>query len=133
MTVTGTNTPALAGQVACQAVWAPDGRALADFYAAALGTEVSEIYPDQDGNETAFAFSTGETRYVFYTSASFTAPDWPKGELPFHIDLAYDDVTAAEQRLLELGAAKPVHQPGGRRWTVLLDPSGQPFCIHPTH
>ncbi|WP_073765672.1 VOC family protein [Streptomyces sp. CB02923] len=37
---------------------------------------------------------------------------------------------AAEQRLLEMGATEPAHQPGGKHWTVLLAPSGQPFCIH---
>ncbi len=44
----------------------------------------------------------------------------------------FDDVQAAEKRLLALGATKPAHQPGGDHWTVLLDPSGQPFCISST-
>ncbi|WP_067343636.1 VOC family protein [Streptomyces noursei] len=55
-------------------------------------------------------------------------PSEPDG-LPFHLDLAFDDVEAAERRLIELGATKPDHQPGGAYWTVLLDPSGQPFCF----
>ncbi|WP_223267526.1 hypothetical protein [Streptosporangium nondiastaticum] len=29
-----------------------------------------------------------------------------------------------------MGATQPAHQPGGKHWTALLDPSGQPFCIH---
>lgn len=45
------------------------------------------------------------------------------------MDITSDDVEAAQKRLLELGATKPAHQPGGDHWTVLLDPSGQPFCI----
>ncbi|WP_420718871.1 VOC family protein [Streptomyces sp. NRRL F-5755] len=71
----------------------------------------------------------GGMMHVFYTAKSSTAPEWPAQELPFHLDLAFADVTAAERRLLELGATKPARQPGGEHWTVLLDPSGQPFCI----
>ncbi|MFI8931691.1 VOC family protein [Streptomyces sp. NPDC053474] len=37
---------------------------------------------------------------------------------------------AAEERLLELGVTKPAFQPGGAYGTVLLDPSGQRFCVH---
>jgi hypothetical protein len=35
----------------------------------------------------------------------------------------------AIERCLELGAATPVFQPGGDRWTVLTDPAGHPFCL----
>lgn len=73
--------------------------------------------------------SDGTTKYVFYAAESFKAPDWPVDELVFHLDLAFGDVEAAENRLIGLGATKPAHQPGGKHWTVLLDPSGQPFCI----
>ncbi|PSJ27115.1 hypothetical protein B7P34_19425 [Streptosporangium nondiastaticum] len=117
----------------CHAMWARDGRALADFYATALGTAVSQSYPDEHGNEAACAFSVNGAMYLFYTSPSYQAPHWPEDELPFHMDLAFPDVTTAEKRLLEMGATKPGHQPGGEQWTVLLDPSGQPFCIHQTH
>ncbi|MGG2464139.1 VOC family protein [Streptomyces sp. RGM 3693] len=123
----------LNGTIMCHAMWARDGRALADFYATALGTTVSRTYPDGQGNEAACAFYVNGAMYLFYTSESFTAPTWPEEELPFHMDFAFPDVAAAEQRLLERGATKPAHQPGGKHWTVLLDPSGQPFCIHGTH
>ncbi|MFE7285577.1 VOC family protein [Streptomyces noursei] len=127
-----TPTP-LSGTLMCQAMWARDGRQLADFYATALGTTVSQTFPDDEGNDVAFAFHLNATMHLFYTSPSFTAPDWPAQDLPFHLDLAFDDVHAAEQRLVEMGATEPDHQPGGTHWTVLLDPSGQPFCIHSTH
>ncbi|MYT32930.1 MULTISPECIES: VOC family protein [unclassified Streptomyces] len=127
-------TPTATGIVRMAAFWAPDGRALADFYAAALGWAVTEEHKDEDGNCLATLISDGSTSgttYVFYTARHFQAPDWPAGELPFHLDLAFDDVQAAEERLLELGATKPAHQPGAH-WTVLLDPSGQPFCLSTT-
>lgn len=115
--------------VASYAFWAPDGRVLADFYAAALGWKVTQEYPDEHGVPTAFLVTDGATVFCFYTARQFQAPDWPKDELPFHLDLAFDDVAEGEKRLLELGATKPDHQPGGEHWTVLLHPSGQPFCI----
>ncbi|MEU7071347.1 VOC family protein [Streptomyces narbonensis] len=130
-TSTSTRSPKpLAGNILCHAMWARDGRELADFYATALGTQVTSTYPGPQGEPAAFAFRVGGSMYLFYTSASFTAPKWPQEELPFHMDLTFTDVRAAEQRLLGMGATKPDHQPGGTHWTILLDPSGQPFCIH---
>ncbi|WP_424889040.1 VOC family protein [Streptomyces sp. XH2] len=126
------STP-LSGTIMCQAMWAPDGRKLADFYATALGTAVTQTFSGENGEETAFAFHIGTTMHLFYTSPAFTAPRWPEEDLPFHMDLAFDDVQAAEKHLLQMGATKPGHQPGGSYWTVLLDPSGQPFCIHAAH
>ncbi|MEU4995803.1 VOC family protein [Streptomyces sp. NPDC021622] len=131
MTATSsTPAPALDGTILCHAMWARDGRELADFYAAALGTEVSRTYPGPQGEPAACAFDVGPSMYLFYSSENFTAPNWPEEELPFHMDLTFSDVRAAEERLLGMGATKPDHQPGGTYWTVLLDPSGQPFCIH---
>lgn len=118
------NPAATAGAVKCAAFWGHDGKELADFYAAALGWKVTQTFGD-----TAAMISDGTTTYVFYTAESFKAPDWPADELVFHLDLAFANVEAAERRLIELGATKPAHQPGGKHWTVLLDPSGQPFCI----
>lgn len=115
---------AAAGMVKCAAFWGHDGQALATFYATALGWEVTQTFGD-----AAAMISDGTTKYVFYTAESFKAPDWPEDELVFHLDLAFGDVEAAENRLIGLGATKPAHQPGGKHWTVLLDPSGQPFCI----
>lgn len=131
--MTPQNTGTLSGKIMCHAMWAKDGRELADFYATALGTKVAQTYTDDDGNEAAFAFFVNGAMYLFYTSAAFTAPVWPEQELPFHMDMVFADAEAAEKRLLEMGATKPAHQPGGKHWTVLLDPSGQPFCIHGTH
>ncbi|KOV56283.1 VOC family protein [Streptomyces sp. MMG1121] len=138
--MTNGNTGAIAGRGVCHAIWAPDGPALADFYAAALGVTVTETCPDEGGAQTACGFYVNGAMYLLHTSPSFTPPRsrrprprWPEEELPFHMDLAFDDVAAAELRLLELGATRPGHQPGGKHWTVPLDPSGQPLCVHPDH
>ena len=44
------------------------------------------------------------------------------------LDLAVDDLAAAEQACVELGATVADPQPG-ETWRVLLDPSGHPFCL----
>ncbi|MGW7079919.1 VOC family protein [Streptomyces sp. NPDC054871] len=126
--MTGTSSRPVA-KVSSYAFWGHDGKELAKFYAAALGWQLTQEFPDENGIPTAFLVTDSSTTYVFYTAKEFKAPNWPEDELPFHLDLAFDDVAAGEQRLLELGATKPAHQPGGEHWTVLLDPSGQPFCI----
>ncbi|MEU5901826.1 MULTISPECIES: VOC family protein [unclassified Streptomyces] len=128
--MTRTGQPPLDGAIMCHAIWARDGRELADFYAAALGTTVSQTYPGPQGEPAASAFHLGRAMYLFHTSAAFAAPNWPEDDLTFHMDLTFSDVRAAEEQLLQIGATKPAHQPGGKHWTVLLDPSGQPFCIH---
>ncbi|MFD9863663.1 VOC family protein [Streptomyces alboflavus] len=122
--------PATTAKVASYAFWGHDGRALATFYAAALGwPDKIQEYPNEEGVPTAFLVGDGTTTFVFYTARDYRAPNWPADELPFHLDLTFPDVEAAVERLVALGATKPAHQPGGEYWTVLLDPSGQPFCV----
>ncbi|MEU7581676.1 VOC family protein [Streptomyces sp. NPDC041068] len=117
--------PAPTGVLRCASYGGHDGHALARFWAAALGWQVTKTY----GKDAAM-IGDGSTSYVFYTARNHRAPHWPQDELVFHFDLSFDDVEAAQERLLELGATKPDHQPS-QWWTVLLDPSGQPFCISP--
>ncbi|NNH71235.1 VOC family protein [Nocardia uniformis] len=117
------------GTITSLAFWAQDGKALAAFYAAALGWELGPAYPDESGTPIAFTVTDGTTACIFYSAHDFKAPRWPEEQLPFHFNLAFPDPAAAEERLLELGATKPEHQPGQGHWTVLLDPSGQPFCV----
>jgi catechol 2,3-dioxygenase-like lactoylglutathione lyase family enzyme len=57
--------------------------------------------------------------------------DWPSGPVPkqVHLELAVDDLDAAEEQAIALGAGKPSTQPAADRWRVLTDPAGHPFCI----
>ncbi|HEY0560821.1 MAG TPA: VOC family protein [Frankiaceae bacterium] len=63
--------------------------------------------------------------------ADHRPPDWPSGPVPkqLHLELAVDDLAAAEQRALQLGARRADEQPAPDKWLVLLDPAGHPFCI----
>src|SRR5580704_5423037 len=66
---------------------------------------------------------------TFQRVADHQPPDWPTGSAPkqIHLELAVDDLEAAEARALELGASKAAEQPSPERWRVLLDPAGHPF------
>jgi len=59
------------------------------------------------------------------------APDWPAGSVPkqIHLELAVDDLEAAEARAIAMGATKATAQPNPDAWRVLLDPAGHPFCV----
>ncbi|MET9686998.1 VOC family protein [Streptomyces sp. NPDC006514] len=104
-----------------------DPRALADFYARATGFEP---HPASDAD---FAGLTREDGLFlgFQRVDGYRAPQWPDRSVPgqSHLDFSVDDLDEAEAVLLELGAGKPEHQPGGDRWRVLTDPAGHPFCL----
>jgi catechol 2,3-dioxygenase-like lactoylglutathione lyase family enzyme len=62
---------------------------------------------------------------------NYRAPHWPDQQIPqqLHLDFAVEDLDAAIDVVLALGATRPEHQPGGDRYRVLLDPAGHPFCL----
>ncbi|MFG1744050.1 VOC family protein [Micromonospora chalcea] len=104
-----------------------DPAAHAAFYATALGWEITHSEAEyamivKDGTSIGFGLVPG-----------YTPPAWPdeSGDKRYHLDLYVDDVAVAEKELVAAGATRPGFQPGGERWTVLLDPIGQPFCLCP--
>lgn len=104
-----------------------DPAAHAAFYAKALGWEITHSEAEyamivKDGPAIGFGLVPG-----------YTPPAWPdeSGDKRYHLDLYVDDVAVAEKDLVAAGATRPEFQPGGERWTVLLDPIGQPFCLCP--
>ena len=97
---------------------------LATFYSEILGWDVTH-------SQAEYAMvSDGTSSIGFGQIESYEAPTWPEGPAPkqFHLDFYVDDLADAESRALKLGATKPDFQPGGDRYTVLLDPAGHPFC-----
>jgi catechol 2,3-dioxygenase-like lactoylglutathione lyase family enzyme len=60
-------------------------------------------------------------------------PDWPDGQpQQLHLDLYVDDIRAAEEKALSLGAT--LLRPAGELdadegFRVYADPSGHPFCL----
>lgn len=106
----------------------PDPGALARFYGGLLDFEVSV---DED-DSWAEIRSESWPPICFQQVADHQRPQWPGQEHPqqFHLDVAVDDIDAAEPEVLALGASRHEVQPsenGGFR--VYLDPAGHPFCL----
>ena len=102
----------------------PDHRALADFYGTMLDwkTEIRDDWADIRADYGACI--------SFQQVADYTRPEWPGQDVPqqMHLDVMVDDLDAAEQEVLKLGATKAGHQPG-TTFRVFLDPAGHPFCL----
>jgi predicted enzyme related to lactoylglutathione lyase len=101
-----------------------DPAASAAFWSGMLGWEVT--YSEGD-----YAMLTGPSHALgFGRVEGYVAPAWPNenGTKQFHFDLAVDDLDAAQEAAVELGATVADPQPG-ETWRVLLDPSGHPFCL----
>lgn len=99
----------------------------ARFWAAALGWELTHASDDY-----GLVTHAGQ-RLGFGRVEDWQPPAWPNpaGTKQFHLDLAVDDLEAAADRLIALGARRAEPQPsdadGG--WIVLQDPDGHPFCL----
>jgi catechol 2,3-dioxygenase-like lactoylglutathione lyase family enzyme len=118
-------TTSPAARVGMITIDAPDASVLARFYADLLDLEVMH-----DGDGYAMIGREGTTPIGFGTDPDLTPPSWPDhGRKQFHLDVAATDPSATVARALELGASRPDDQPGGDRWTVLIDPAGHPFCV----
>jgi catechol 2,3-dioxygenase-like lactoylglutathione lyase family enzyme len=102
-----------------------DPKALASFWAELLGGTV--VYTSDD-------FVAVQLDSVWISTVGvddYQPPDWPDGSPPkqIHLDLAVDDLGAAELEALLLGAVKAENQPEPDRLRVFFDPAGHPFCL----
>ncbi|HEY4928744.1 MAG TPA: VOC family protein [Acidimicrobiales bacterium] len=67
----------------------------------------------------------GLRRILFYQ-----VPDPKLAKSRVHVDLASKDPDVEVERLVQLGATRVEPREGnGARWTVMLDPEGNEFCI----
>ncbi|WP_175408131.1 VOC family protein [Streptomyces sp. TRM64462] len=104
----------------------PDPLALAAFYAELLGGEVKADDPTWV-DVTGFA----GTPLAFQAAPGYVPPEWPRADRSqqFHLDLMVEDMDAAEERALALGARKLEADDRTRSWRVYADPAGHPFCL----
>lgn len=102
----------------------PDPGALATFYGALLDWKV-EVSPEWAEIRSDYGHAIS-----FQPVDPYTPPVWPGQGVPqqMHLDVIVDDLDAAEQAVLEVGATKHEHQPG-TTFRVFLDPAGHPFCL----
>lgn len=102
-----------------------DPAGLAWFWAQLLGGDVAVT------SEEFCAVKTCGAWLAMMRIADYQPPTWPDPALPkqMHLDLAVDDLDAAEAEAIRLGARKAPGQPAPDLWRVLLDPAGHPFCL----
>lgn len=106
------------------AIDCPDPGALARFYGAMLDWKI-----DVSADRASVCPEDGQC-IAFHRVADYTPPTWPTQERPkqMHLDMLVDDLAAAEEAVLDLGATKHPDQPG-TSYRVFLDPAGHPFCL----
>jgi hypothetical protein len=109
---------------------APDGAALAHFYARLLGWQV--FGEDEDGAAVAPSADAGYN-LAFQTEKQYARPVWPAAEgqpqMSMHLDIQVDDLTDAVAYAIEVGAELAAFQPQ-ETVRVMLDPAGHPFCLY---
>lgn len=109
---------------------APDASSLAAFYARLLGWRVFS----DDGEFATVAPSQHAGHYLAVQREDlYVRPVWPaepgKPQMSLHLDLAVDDLEAAEAHAVAVGAVTADHQPQDDV-RVMLDPAGHPFCLY---
>ena len=107
---------------------APDGLALARFYAELLGWEWKG-----DRGWATVAPPEGVAYLGFQSSEEYVRPLWPAQpgaqQQMLHLDFEVDDLAAAGAHAVELGATGAAYQPNPNV-LVHLDPAGHPFCLY---
>ena len=109
---------------------APDGVALAHFYARLLGWS---IFSEGEGG-AAVAPSEQAGYYLgFETNQHYVRPVWPtvpgEPQMSMHLDVEVDDLDHAVRYAVEMGAELAEYQPQ-QTVRVMLDPAGHPFCLY---
>lgn len=108
---------------------APDALALASFYSSLLGWKLSS----EEASSATIIPPDGVAYLGFQTSPEYVPPVWPPVEgaqqMMLHVDLEVEDLGAAVEHALELGAREAAYQPQDTV-RVLLDPAGHPFCLY---
>lgn len=106
----------------------PDARELAEFYRRILDWKVSE---DQPG-WVRLRDPAGGPGLSFQTESAYVRPIWPSRpgdqQMMMHLDIATNDLDAAEAHVVEFGAILAEFQPQDDV-RVYLDPAGHPFCL----
>jgi predicted enzyme related to lactoylglutathione lyase len=106
----------------------PDPLALAGFYREVLDWP-DEPKAQEDGHWVMLANPLGGPRLEFQRVDGYRAPEWPGQEIPqqSHLDLEVEDLEAAHERVLGIGAKLLDDKP--ETFRVYADPAGHPFCL----
>jgi predicted enzyme related to lactoylglutathione lyase len=104
----------------------PDTKKLREFYA-----ELTEW--DRDFHWTALVADNGLVVHFMQSDFDYVPPVWPeepeKQHKQMHFNFQVDDLPAAVDEAVRLGATKAKSQYGGEYFVTLFDPDGHPFCL----
>ncbi|GHU79002.1 hypothetical protein FACS1894191_0830 [Clostridia bacterium] len=104
----------------------PDTKKLRAFYA-----ELTDW--DRDFHWTALVADNRMVVHFMQSDFDYVPPVWPeepgKQQKQMHFNFQADDLPAAVDEAIRLGAVKAASQYGGERFVTLLDPDGHPFCL----
>lgn len=105
---------------------AADLSAVSSFWAGLLGGTVS---PDDDWHTITV---DGQPRLGIQLAPNHVPPDWPEGtQQQIHLDLYVEDVAAAHEQAVGLGARllQAADLGADEGFQVYADPAGHPFCL----
>jgi catechol 2,3-dioxygenase-like lactoylglutathione lyase family enzyme len=106
----------------------PDVPRLAAFYETLLGW----VRMDDEPEWVRLRPPSGGVGLSFHHDEHYRRPVWPSTDegqqMMVHLDIATNDLQAAVDRAIELGASPADHQPQ-ERVRVMFDPDGHPFCL----
>ena len=106
----------------------PDARTLSGFYHQLLGWTVVQDEPDW----VKLSAPDGGPGLSFQTETAYVRPIWPAGpgdqQMMMHLDIGVDDLDAAGEHAVAVGAVLAEFQPQNDV-RVYLDPAGHPFCL----
>jgi catechol 2,3-dioxygenase-like lactoylglutathione lyase family enzyme len=108
---------------------APDPRGLLAFWSEILGVPIRVV--DDSGGDLDFGEGVGS--FAVQRTEVYEPPVWPpepgRQGMQMHIEVEVDDLAAAVEHAVELGATVASYQPQ-EDVRVLLDPAGHPFCLY---
>jgi predicted enzyme related to lactoylglutathione lyase len=89
------------------------------------------VIPDDDEGWHSIVVD-GEWRMGIQLAPNHVPPEWPEGrqQQQIHLDLHVDDLQAAHEKAIALGARllRPAKE-GSEQGQVYADPAGHPFCL----
>lgn len=123
---------AMIAKLQCVVLDCPDVAESSQFYQALLGGVVNQPDPRWSlGDGWATLHLDGGFVLAFQQVRDHRPPRWPDPAHPqqFHLDLGVEDLAAAQDEALRLGATLLDDGAGTRGWRVFADPAGHPFCL----
>ena len=108
-----------------------DAVGMAQFYATILGWRIADQAPK--GGWAVIKSPDDNHKIEFQGLSDYQRPAWPnadeKQQMMMHLDIAVEDIDAAVEWAVGLGATVADHQPRPLSHRVMLDPAGHPFCL----